>query len=101
MSRRVSPLESIAAHALLVPAVAFALYPVLWVLSLAFSGSRAPAARVFPVPHDLTTAHLDVVVSTTKKVGHSTTWLFGMPFANSIAVALATALVGVAIAIPA
>jgi arabinogalactan oligomer/maltooligosaccharide transport system permease protein len=101
MSRRISPLESMAAHALLVPAAAFALYPVLWVVSLAFSGSRPPAARVLPVPHDFTIAHFEAVMGTTKKVGDATTWLFGVQLANSIAVALATAVVGVGIAIPA
>jgi ABC-type maltose transport system permease subunit len=36
--RKVSVLESIGAHLLLTLAVCFALYPVLWVVSLAFSG---------------------------------------------------------------
>lgn len=101
MNRRVSPLESVATHLALVLAVAFALYPVLWVASLAFSGSRPPEARVFPLPHDFTLAHLDAVVSTSKKVGDSSIWLFGRQLGNSLIVALATALVGVGIAIPA
>ncbi len=35
--------ESVAAHAVIVLAVAFALYPVLWVLSTAFSAGVAKA----------------------------------------------------------
>ncbi|MCC6553579.1 MAG: ABC transporter permease subunit [Polyangiaceae bacterium] len=101
MSRRVPIWESIAAHVALVLAVCFALYPVLWVVSLAFSGSRPPSARVFPLPHDLTLAPLEAVVGHSKRVGDATVWLFGRQLANSIVVALATALVGVCIAIPA
>lgn len=101
MRRRVSPLESIATHLALMLAVAFSLYPVLWVVSLAFSGSRPAEARVFPVPHEPTLAHFDAVVSTTRVVGDETVWLFGRQLANSLLVALATAAVGVIIAIPA
>lgn len=103
MKRKPSLLESFATHAILVLAVAFALYPVLWVVSLAFSSTRSSAgmsARVFPFPHDPTLAHLEAVVLTTKKVGDETTYLFGWQALNSIVVAVATAAVGVLIAIP-
>jgi arabinogalactan oligomer / maltooligosaccharide transport system permease protein len=98
---RVSPLESIAAHALLVLAVAFALYPVLWVVSLAFSGARPVAPQLLPVPHAPTLEHLRTVVSTTRVGPDGTTWLFGRQLANSLIVSLATAAVGVVVAIPA
>jgi arabinogalactan oligomer/maltooligosaccharide transport system permease protein len=101
MKERVSPLESIATHLALVLATAVTLYPVLWVVSLGFSGTRPPSARVLPQLHEPTLAHVEAVVSTTKKVGEQTTWLFGHQLANSIVVALATAAVGVAIAVPA
>ncbi len=98
---RVSPLESIASHLLLVLATAFALYPVLWVVSLAFSGRRALVPRVWPVPREPTLDHLKAVVSTTHtNADGSTTWLFGHQLANSVVVSLATAAVGVIIAIP-
>lgn len=100
MKRKPSLLESLATHLLLVLAVAFALYPVLWVVSLAFSGARSPEAQVFPFPRDPTLAHLEAVVLTTKKVGDETTYLFGWQAWNSIVVAVATAAVGVLIAIP-
>ncbi len=62
---RVTPLESVASHVLLVLAVAFALYPVLWVVSLAFSGD-APAwcREVLPFPHHAHAATPPAVVTT-------------------------------------
>jgi arabinogalactan oligomer/maltooligosaccharide transport system permease protein len=98
---RVSVAESIAGHAVLVLAVAFALYPVLWVIAQAFSGTRPLAPRLLPVPHDPTVAHLHAVVTTAHTGPDGTTWLFGRQLANSIVVSLATAAVGVVIAIPA
>jgi arabinogalactan oligomer/maltooligosaccharide transport system permease protein len=96
MKKRVPVWESIATHATLLLAVAFALYPVLWVISLAFSGKRSPDPRVLPIPVAPTTEHL-VAVVTASREGH---WLFGGQLLNSIAVSLATAAVGILIAIP-
>jgi arabinogalactan oligomer/maltooligosaccharide transport system permease protein len=98
MKDRVSPLESVAVHFALLLAVAFALYPVLWVISLAFSGERTPTPQVIPIPTDATLAHVRTVVGTSTSDG---SWLFGRQLANSVVVALATAAVGVLIAIPA
>src|SRR5262245_31064504 len=93
--------ESIATHCALVVAVCFALYPVLWVVALAFSGSRPPSPNVLPVANDPTLDHLAAVVLPVAKSGGGSTWLFGRQLANSIVVSIATAAVGVAIAIPA
>jgi len=101
MKTRVSPLESIATHLALVLGVAFTLYPILWVVSRAFSGSRPPSAAVVPLVHDATLAHLETVVGHSKKIGEQTVWLFGQQLFNSLAVSLATAAVGVFIAVPA
>ncbi len=98
---RVSLLESIASHLILLLAVAFALYPVLWVASLAFSGTSTPSARVLPVPHDVTLEHFKVVVMASKATPDATMWLFGRQLANSIVVSFATAAAGVLIAVPA
>ena len=95
--RRVSPVESIAAHAVMVVAVAFALYPVLWVIALAFSGARPPSPNVLPIPTNPTLQPLIDVVGASR----DGVWLFGRQLMNSIVVALATAGVGVVIAIPA
>ena len=45
MNRESSLLERIAVHAALLLAVAFALYPVLWVVATAFSGALTPEPR--------------------------------------------------------
>jgi arabinogalactan oligomer / maltooligosaccharide transport system permease protein len=97
---RVSAFESVASHAILVLAVAFALYPVLWVISLGFSGARPVVPQVLPVPNQPTLEHLRAVVSTTHAGPDGSMWLFGRQLANSLIVSLATAAVGVIIAIP-
>ncbi|MDC3953061.1 sugar ABC transporter permease [Polyangium jinanense] len=100
MNKKPPFLESAACHVVLVIAVAFALYPVLWVVALAFSGTQTPSPRVIPVPEAPTLAHLSAVVGATRKVDGVETWLFGRQLANSLVVSLATTLVGVLIAIP-
>ncbi|MCA9624347.1 MAG: ABC transporter permease subunit, partial [Myxococcales bacterium] len=92
-------LESFLTHALLLCAVAFALYPILWVISLALSGSDTPEPRVLPIPDQPTLKHLKEV-TTGSPDGHPVP-LFARQFANSLLVSSATALVGIAIAIPA
>jgi arabinogalactan oligomer/maltooligosaccharide transport system permease protein len=96
VNRKPSALESVATHVALMIAVAFSLYPILWVISIAFSGRRPPEARVLPVITEPTTAHLTSVVTSSR----DGTWLFGHQLANSLVVSSATALVGVLIAIP-
>lgn len=94
--------ESALVHVGLVIGVIFALYPVLWVVALAFSGVRPPVATAMPIPHDPTIGNLTAVVGATKQAADgTTTWLFGLQAANSILVSLATAAVGVLIAVPA
>lgn len=100
MNRRPSLLESAACHALLVLGVAFALYPVLWVIALAFSGTQTPTARVVPIPDAPTLSHLEAVVGASRKTAAGDVWLFGRQLANSLVVSLSTAVVGVLIAIP-
>lgn len=98
MKERISSIESVLVHLALVLAVAFALYPVLWVISLGFSGSRNPAGQILPIPVNPTIDHLNAVVLSKSKTGE---WLFGAQFFNSIVVSISTAIVGVLIAIPA
>lgn len=100
MNKRPSRWESAACHVFLVLGVAFALYPVLWVIALAFSGTQTPTARVLPLPDAPTLAHLEAVVGATRKSAAGEFWLFGRQLANSLIVSLATACVGVLIAIP-
>jgi arabinogalactan oligomer / maltooligosaccharide transport system permease protein len=96
MNRKPSALESIATHLALMVAVAFSLYPILWVISIAFSGRRPPEARVLPLITEPTAQHLSGVVGAMR----DGQWLFGRQLANSLIVSAATAAVGVLIAIP-
>lgn len=95
-TRRV--LLEIATHAVLIAAVAFALYPVLWVISLALSAGVTPEPRVLPIPSAPSMEHFVAVVGRSDEE-HG--WLFGIQLANSLVVSFATALVGIAIATPA
>ncbi|MEZ4452853.1 MAG: ABC transporter permease subunit [Nannocystaceae bacterium] len=99
--RQVRRLESALSHAVVLAAVAFALYPVLWVIALAFSGEATPEARVLPLPREPTLDHLWQVVSQSRETAEGSQWLFGRQLANSLIVSSATALVGVLIATPA
>lgn len=85
-------------HAVLIGAVAFAIYPVLWVVTLALSPTDAPEASALPLPTAPSLRHFEAVMSTTSSEG---VWLFGLQLGNSIVIALATALVAIAIATPA
>jgi arabinogalactan oligomer / maltooligosaccharide transport system permease protein len=88
----------LAVHAVLLAFVIFALYPVLWVIALAFSPGVAPEARVLPVPNGFSLEHFFAVLGRTDDGGH---WIFGRQLANSSIVAAATAIVAIAIATPA
>ena len=85
-------------HLVLMLAVCVALYPVLWVITLALSPGDAPEARLLPFPTSPSLEHVERVVSTTSEDG---TWLFGLQLASSLVVAFATALVAIVIATPA
>jgi len=101
MNRTPSLLERALVHLVLVLAVAFALYPVLWVVATAFSGTLTPEPRALPVPQEPTLEHLHAVVGATRELPDgSSTWLFGRQLFNSLVVSIATAAVGVIIAIP-
>lgn len=95
---RGSFLEEALVHLVLVLATAAALYPVLWVCSLAFSSSQTPTARVLPLPEAPSLAQFRDVLGTHDAAGR---WLFGWQLFNSLFVSILTAVVGVAIATPA
>ncbi len=88
----------VAAHVVLLAAVAFALYPVLFVLSAALSPGDAPEARIIPWPSAPSLANFGAVLGTTTEDGR---WLFGRQLLSSLLVAVATAGVAIAIATPA
>ncbi len=88
-----TPLERVAVNAVLVVAVIYALYPILWVVSLALSPSATPEARALPIPHDVTLDNFRIVTGSGG--------LFFRQLVNSLVVSLATAAVAIAIATPA
>jgi len=92
-------LESVGVHALLVAAVAFAVYPLLWVVSLALTpGGLGATSGILPIPHAPTLDNFRAVVGW----GNGDRgWLFATQAFNSLAVSLATATVAVCIATPA
>lgn len=94
---RASPFERVAVNALLVVAVVYALYPVLWVISLAFSSGSEPELRAFPIPHHVSLDNFRVV---TGWGDPARGWLFAKQLMNSLVVSLATAIMAVAIATP-
>jgi arabinogalactan oligomer/maltooligosaccharide transport system permease protein len=78
-------------HLVLAPASFAAIYPVLWVLKTALSGSQRLDASPSPIPSEATLANFAAVTGTLDSAGG---WLFGRQLFNSVAVAVATTLVG-------
>ena len=85
-------LEPFLVHAALLLAVAFALYPLLWVLSTALSHGGLGESRAIPWPKDPSLDNFRAVVST---------GVFARQVANSVLASAATALASVALATPA
>ena len=91
-------LERLVVNGIIIAFIVFALYPVLWVINLAFSASTTPEARALPIPHDLTLANFKLVMGW----GNSAqSWLFARQVTNSILVSVLTSAVAIAIATPA
>jgi arabinogalactan oligomer/maltooligosaccharide transport system permease protein len=89
---RARVIESVLTHLVVLVFVAFALYPVLWVISTAFSSATAPERSVLPLPQGFSLIHVREFFSAPH---------IGSQIASSLFVAIATAIVGVAIALPA
>jgi arabinogalactan oligomer / maltooligosaccharide transport system permease protein len=82
-------------HVVLTMATVATLYPVLWVLKLALSPSQGAQLSASPLPTQVTLANFHDVLWLHDGRGH---WLFGRQLANSIVVAAAVTLLGVALA---
>lgn len=92
-------IEGFLAHVLLVTACAFAVYPLLWVITLAVSPSGPPAeARLLPLVSAPSLDNFRTVVGAGSSEG---SWLFLHQLANSLVVSLATAFVAILVATPA
>ncbi len=92
-------LEGLFAHVLLVTACAFAVYPLLWVITLAVSPSGPGAeARLLPIVSAPSLDNFRTVIGWGTAGG---TWLFAHQLANSLVVSLTTALAAILVATPA
>ncbi|MFO0666837.1 MAG: ABC transporter permease subunit [Polyangiaceae bacterium] len=92
-------LESLFVHAVLIAAVVFAVYPLLWLITLAFSKSPdLTSATALPVPRDVSLQNYRLLVGAGEAGGTS---LFLGQLGNSLLVSAATALLSVAVATPA
>ena len=84
-------------HAVLIGACAFALYPLLWVLSAALSRGELSEARALPLPHSLSLEHFREVLGGS---GAGSIWFFLRQLANSLWVSSAAALGALFVATP-
>lgn len=94
---RTSGLERVLVNAALVVAVVYALYPILWVITLALSPAGTAEPKALPLP---TQVSFDNFRTVTGAGDPDRAWLFGQQLVNSLVVSLATAFTAVAIATP-
>jgi arabinogalactan oligomer/maltooligosaccharide transport system permease protein len=108
MKTQASRWESFAIHVLLVSACAFAVYPLLWVVTLALSPTGPGAsARLIPLASSPSLDNFRTVLGWGQGGGApggdelGPSLLFALQLANSLVVSLATAFVALVIATPA
>lgn len=82
-------------HLLLVPVTIVTLYPVLYVIKLALSGVGGVSASPWPWPERFNLDAFTAVIDRHDAQGH---WLFGRQLGNSLAVSLATTVLGITLA---
>ncbi len=95
MSREPSRFGKVLTHACLLVAVAVAVYPVLWVIKMAFSDTQAFGLSASLIPDRVTGANFKALVTATDDEG---TWLFGRHLLNSVVVSTGTTLLGLFLA---
>mgnify|MGYP001154598165 CR=1 FL=1 len=100
-AKKGSLLESVLVHVVLLVAVVYALYPVLWVVTLALSPTGGTESRVLPIPRGADDVTLDNFRLVTGAGDPERGWLFARQVVNSLVVSFATAATAVAIATPA
>lgn len=82
-------------HMLLIPVTFFTLYPVLYVVKLALSGTSGVTSSASPLPSSFDLSAFEAVVSRTDAAG---TWLFGAQLFNSVVIAGLTTALGIVLA---
>ncbi len=95
---RPSLLKAILLNLALMGFCAAVLYPVLWVIKMALTPSQAFALSASPFPETVSWLNFQEIVGQTSPAGE---WLFGHWLFNSVVTALATTVLGVALATPA
>ncbi len=96
--KKAGGLQVAALHAGLAVLCVLTLYPVLWVVKLAFSRSQGLSLTLNPLPTDATFDNFAEVLGASDAQGR---WLFGRQLLSSIAVSGATTLVGLVLAVTA
>ncbi len=89
--RSVKPWQSALVHLAILLIVAVVLYPVMWVVKMAFEPGQSFSAGGVPWPSEWSLDNFSAVVLTTDSEG----WLFGRQLLNSVVVSVMTALIGV------
>jgi arabinogalactan oligomer / maltooligosaccharide transport system permease protein len=84
-----------ATHAVLILAVFATLYPVLWVVKMAFTPSQAFSMSPNPLPTEFSLSNFEDLLLAQDMEGN---WLFIRQFINSIVVAVVTTVLGVGFA---
>lgn len=82
-------------HALLVPLTFVTLYPVLYVVKLALSGTSGVTASASPLPSTIDLSAFAEVIGRSDAQG---TWLFGAQLWNSLVIAGLTTVLGIVLA---
>ncbi len=95
MNRDPSSFTKVLIYLALTVAVMVAVYPVLWVLKMAFSDSQAFGLSASLIPERISGANFKALVTHTDSDG---TWLFGRHMLNSVVVSAGTTLLGLFLA---
>ncbi len=82
-------------NAALIVAVFVTLYPVLWVVKMAFAPSQAFSMSANPLPTEFSLTNFEDLLTAQDMAGN---WLFIRQFLNSVLVAVATTVLGVGFA---
>ena len=90
-----SLIKSVLAHALLVLVSVAAIYPVLWVVKMAFTPGDAFSMDPNPFPTAFSLENFAAVLGTRDNMG---SWLFGRQLLNSLLVAFVTSALGISLA---
>ena len=94
MARRPSTPQVVLTHVAIVLVTLAALYPVLWVLKMAFSPGQSFSMDLSPIPTAITLDNFRDVIGTTDSQGN---WLFGRQLLNSLVISVATSVVGLSL----